>query len=54
MDIRELLDKAGRKLFKARSADRNGPLVNIILKKKDTKYHPRNRTFQRPVINYFG
>ena len=50
MDIRELLEKADRKLFKARSADPDCPLVNIIPNKKDLKYHIRNRTFQRPII----
>ena len=50
MDIRELLEKADRKLFKARSADPDCPLGNIIPKKTDTKYHLRNRTSQRPLI----
>ena len=38
MDIRELLEKADKKLFKVRSVDPDCPLSNIIPKKKETKY----------------
>ena len=38
MDIRELLGKADKKLFKVRSVDPDCPLTNIIPKKKETKY----------------
>ena len=38
MDIRELLVKADKKLFKVRSVDPDCPLSNIIPKKKDTNY----------------
>lgn len=50
MDIRELLDKADRKLIKARLADPDCPLGKIMLKKKEIKYHLRNRTSQSSVI----
>ena len=46
MDIREL-EKADRKLFKAGSVDPNCLLSNIIPKKKETKYHPRNKSAHR-------
>ena len=48
MDIRELLVKADKKLFKVRSVDPDCPLSNIIQKKKDTKYQLRNKTAHRP------
>ena len=38
MDIRELLEKADKKLFKVRSVDPDWPLSNIIPKKKETNY----------------
>ena len=44
MDIRELLVKADKKLFKVRSVDPDCPLSNIIPKKKDTKYQLRSKT----------
>ena len=50
MDIRELLVKADKKLFKVRSVDPDCPLSNIIPKKKDTKYQLRNKTAHRPEI----
>ena len=50
MDIRELLVKADKKLFKVRSVDPDCPLSNIILKKKETKYQLRNGTAHRPEI----
>ena len=37
-DIRELLEKADKKLFKVRSVDPDCPLSNIIQKKKETNY----------------
>ena len=42
MDIRDLLEKADRKLFKVRSVDPDCPLSKII-PKKETKYNLRNR-----------
>ena len=39
MDIRELLEKADKKLSKVRSVDTGWTLSNIIPKKKETKYH---------------
>ena len=39
MDIRELLEKADKKLSKVRSVDTCWTLSNIIPKKKETKYH---------------
>ena len=36
MDIRELLEKADKKIFKVRSVDPDCPLSNIIPKKKET------------------
>ena len=42
MDIRELLEKADKKLFKVRSVDPDCPLSNIIPKKKETMYQLRN------------
>ena len=50
MDIREVLEKAGKKLFKVRSADPDCPLSNIIPKKKEIKYQLRNKTAYRPEI----
>ena len=50
MDIRELLVKADKKLFKVRSVDPDCPLSNIIPKKKETKYQLRNKTAHRPEI----
>ena len=51
MDIRDLLERADRKLFKVRSVDPDCPLSKIIARKKDTKYNLRNRTVHRPEIN---
>ena len=51
MDIRDLLEKADRKLFKVRSVDPDCPPTKIIPKKKETKYNLRNRTVQHPEIN---
>ena len=50
MDIRELLEKADKKLFKVRSVDPDCPLSNIIPKKKETKYLLRNKSAHRPDI----
>ena len=50
MDIRELLVKADKKLFKVRSVDPDCPLSHIIPKKKETKYQLRNKTAHRPKI----
>ena len=43
MDIRELLEKADKKIFKVRSVDPHCPLSDIIPKKKETKYQLRNK-----------
>ena len=60
MDIRELLEKADKKLFKVRSVDPlwllvdlDCPLGNIISKKKETKYLLRNKTdrFKNVFVN---
>ena len=50
MDIRDLLEKANKKLFKVRSVDPDCPLSNIIPKKKKTKYQLRNKSAHRPDI----
>ena len=50
MDFRELLEKADKKLFKVRPVDPDVPYSNIIPKKKETKYHLRNKTAHRPQI----
>ena len=50
MEIRELLEKADKKLSKVRSVDTDCPLSNIIPKKKETKYQLRNKTAHRPEI----
>ena len=50
MDIRELLEKADKKLFKVRSVDPDCQLSNIIPKKKETKYQLRNKSAHRPDI----
>ena len=50
MDIRELLEKADKKLFKVRSVDPHCPLSNIIPRKKETKYQLRNKSADRPEI----
>ena len=41
IDIRDLLEKADRKLFKVRSVDPDCPLSKIIPKKKEAKYNLR-------------
>ena len=52
MDIRDLLEKTDRKLFKVRSVDSDCQLSNIIPKEKETKYNLRNRrTAHRTDIN---
>ena len=51
MDIRELLEKADKKLFKVRSVDPDCPLRNIIPKKKEIKYQLRNKSANRQDIN---
>ena len=50
MDIRELLEKTDKQLFKARSVDPDCLIINIIPKKKETKYQLRNKTAHRPEI----
>ena len=50
MDIRELLEKADKKLFKVRSVDPDFPLNNIIPKKKETEYLLRNKSAHRPDV----
>ena len=51
MDIRELLEKADKKLFKVRSVDPDCTLSNVIPKKpKETKYLLRNKSAHRPDI----
>ena len=50
IDIRELLEKADKKIFKVRSVDPDCPLSNIIPKKKETKYQLRNKSAHRPDI----
>ena len=50
MDIRELLEKADKKLFKVRLVDPDCPLSNILPKKKETKYQLRNKSAHRPDI----
>ena len=50
MDIREVLEKADKKLFKVCSVDPDCPLSNIIPKKKEIKYQIRNKTAYRPEI----
>ena len=50
MDIRELLEKAGKKIFKVRSVDPDCPLNNIIPKKRETKNQLRNKSAHRPDI----
>ena len=47
MTIRELLEKADKKFFKVRSVDPDCPLSNIIPKKKEIKYHLRNKSANR-------
>ena len=51
MDIRELLEKADKKLFKVLSVDPDCLLSNIIPKKKEIKYQLRNKSANRPDIN---
>ena len=50
MDIRELLEKADKKLFKVPSVDPDCPLSNTIPKKKETKHLLRNKSAHRPDI----
>ena len=50
IDIRELLEKADKKIFKLRSVDPDCALSHIIPKKKETKYQLRNRSARRPDI----
>lgn len=49
--IRDLLEKADRKLFKVRSVDANCSRNNIIPKKEETNNHLRNRTAYHLRIN---
>ena len=50
MDIRDLLEKADKKLFKVHSVDPDCPLSNTIPKKKQTKYLLRNKSAHCPDI----
>ena len=50
MDIRELLEKTDKKLFKVRSVDPESQLSNIIPKKKETMYQLRNKAAHRQEI----
>ncbi|CAH3140181.1 unnamed protein product [Porites lobata] len=50
MDIRELLEKADKNLFKIRSVDPDCQLSNILPKKKETRYQLRNKSAHRPDI----
>ena len=50
MDIRELLEKTDKKLFKVRSVDPDCQLCNIIQKKKETKHQLRNKAAHRQEI----
>ena len=52
MDIRELLEKPDKKIFKVRSVDPDRPLSNVIPKKKETKYQLRNKSAHRPDIDW--
>ena len=54
MDIRKLLEKADKKLFKVHSVDLYCPLRNIIPKKKEIKYQLRNKSVNCPDINTEG
>ena len=51
MDIRELLEKADKKLFKVRSVDPDCQLSIIIPKKKETKYQLRNNCLESTTVN---
>ena len=53
MDVREILVKADKKLFKVRSVDYDCPLSHIIQKKKENKYQLRNKTAHRPEIKTY-
>ena len=50
MDIREILEKADKKLFKVRSVDPDCQLSDVIPKKKGTMYQLRNKSAQRPDV----
>ena len=50
MDIRELLEKADKKLSKVGSVDPDCPLSKIIPKKEERKYLLRNKSAHRPDI----
>ena len=50
MDIRELLEKADKKLFKVRLVDPDCPISNIIPKKRETNYLLRKKSAHRPDI----
>ena len=50
MDIRELLEQAGKKLSKVGSVDPDCPLSNIIPTKEERKYLLRNKSAHRPDI----
>ena len=50
MDIRELLEKADRKLHKSRSTNPLCPINKIFPKQKQTKYRLRNSSAIRPKV----
>ena len=50
MDIREILEKADKKLFKVRSVDPDCQLRSIFPKKKETKQQLRNKSAHRSDI----
>ena len=50
MDIRELLEKADKKLFKVRLVDPDCPISNIIPEKRETNYLLRKKNAHRPDI----
>ena len=50
MEIRELLEKADKKLFTVRLVDPDCPISNIIPKKRETNYLLRKKNAHRPDI----
>ena len=51
LNIRELLEKADRRIFKKRSSDAGHPLNNILPQHKETKYNLRVKSSHCPNIN---
>ena len=54
LNIRELLEKADRRIFKKRSSDAGHPLNNILPKHKENKYNLRVKSSHCPKINTSG